>query len=41
MLNELQIHGRDIARTVRTRWPVPAREAALFFDLFLLKRSHG
>ena len=36
LLNELQIHGRDIARALRTRWIVPPQEAALFFELFLV-----
>lgn len=36
MLNELQIHGRDIARAVRAPWKVPPQEAAPFFDLFLV-----
>jgi hypothetical protein len=39
LLNELLIHGRDIARAIparRTRWPIPAPQAALFFELFLV-----
>jgi hypothetical protein len=36
LLNELQIHGRDIARAARAEWRVPARDAAHFFDLFLV-----
>ncbi|MFG3442781.1 maleylpyruvate isomerase N-terminal domain-containing protein [Nonomuraea sp. NPDC047897] len=40
LLNELQIHGRDIARTVRARWPVPPREAGMFFELFLIGVTH-
>lgn len=40
LLNELHIHGRDIARAVRVPWAVPAHEAALFFDLFLVGVTH-
>jgi hypothetical protein len=36
LLNEFQIHGRDIARAIRSPWRVPSAEAALFFDLFLI-----
>ena len=36
MVNELQIHGRDVARAVGAAWPVAPAEAALFFELFLL-----
>lgn len=36
LLNELQIHGRDIARSTRSPWTVPAREAAPFFESFLV-----
>jgi hypothetical protein len=35
-LNEFQIHGRDIARAARVEWCVSARDAAHFFDLFLV-----
>ncbi|MET7459380.1 hypothetical protein [Nonomuraea sp. NPDC005501] len=40
LLNELQIHGRDIARPVGARWWVPRQEAALFFELFLVGVIH-
>lgn len=40
LLNELQIHGRDIARAVRSHWPVPRQEAAMFFELFLVGVIH-
>ncbi|SNS64767.1 maleylpyruvate isomerase N-terminal domain-containing protein [Actinomadura mexicana] len=36
LLNELQIHGRDMARPMRRRWDVPPREAAPFFEMFLV-----
>ncbi|YCK32746.1 maleylpyruvate isomerase N-terminal domain-containing protein [Actinomadura sp. ATCC 39365] len=36
LLNELLLHGWDIARATRTPWSVPARDAGLFFDLFLI-----
>lgn len=36
LLNEFQIHGRDIARAAGAQWRVPAPEAAHFFDLFLV-----
>lgn len=34
MVNELLIHGNDIARAVKVPWAMPAQDAALFFDLF-------
>lgn len=36
LLNELSIHGRDIARTVHARWGTPPTDAATFIDLFVL-----
>ncbi|XVV06086.1 maleylpyruvate isomerase family mycothiol-dependent enzyme [Actinosynnema sp. CA-248983] len=36
LVNELLVHGWDIARGVRASWPMPAREAAPFFDLFVV-----
>ena len=36
LVNELQIHGRDIARATGVRWEVSPADAALFFELFLL-----
>lgn len=36
LLNELQIHGRDIARATGRPWRVPPEEAAPFIDLFLV-----
>jgi len=44
MLNELHIHGRDIARALRLPWPVQAAEAGLFWELFfigMLRHSYG
>ncbi|MEW9552923.1 hypothetical protein [Nonomuraea sp. NPDC050783] len=40
LLNELQIHGRDVARAAGARWRVPPREAAPFFELFLVGVTH-
>ncbi|MEU4443549.1 maleylpyruvate isomerase family mycothiol-dependent enzyme [Actinosynnema sp. NPDC050801] len=36
LVNELLIHGWDIARAVGTPWSIPSREAAPFFDLFII-----
>lgn len=36
LVNELMVHGWDIARALRAPWPMPAREAAPFFDLFVV-----
>jgi len=41
MLNELLIHGDDIARATGARWAMPAADAALFFDLFLIGLASG
>ncbi|WP_412538027.1 SCP2 sterol-binding domain-containing protein [Longispora sp. K20-0274] len=44
LVNELLVHGRDIARAVRAPWTVGDREAAMFFELFLvgmLRHDHG
>ncbi|MFU8852209.1 hypothetical protein ACNAW0_14675 [Micromonospora sp. SL1-18] len=42
LLNELHIHGRDIARAGRTPWEVRPEDAALFFELFLVGLTrHG
>jgi hypothetical protein len=35
LLNELLVHGREIARAARKAWDIPPRLAGLFFDLFL------
>ncbi|MFC4081406.1 maleylpyruvate isomerase N-terminal domain-containing protein [Amycolatopsis samaneae] len=36
LLNELLIHGLDIARAIGVPWPIRAVDEALFFDLFLV-----
>ncbi|MEU8266427.1 maleylpyruvate isomerase N-terminal domain-containing protein [Sphaerisporangium sp. NPDC049002] len=41
LVNELLVHGWDIASVTRTRWVMPPREAALFFDLFLVGMIQG
>jgi uncharacterized protein (TIGR03083 family) len=44
LVNELQIHGRDIARATGTPWPVPPADAALFFEVFfveLIRHGYG
>ncbi|MGK5550585.1 maleylpyruvate isomerase N-terminal domain-containing protein [Actinomadura kijaniata] len=40
LTNELNVHGRDIARAARLPWTIPPRDAALFFELFLLGVMH-
>jgi uncharacterized protein (TIGR03083 family) len=41
LVNELLIHGDDIARAVKTPWAMSSRDAALFFDLFYVALAHG
>jgi uncharacterized protein (TIGR03083 family) len=41
MVNELLIHGNDIARAVKVPWAMPAEDAALFFDLFYVGLANG
>jgi hypothetical protein len=36
LVNELLVHGHDIARAAHTPWPIPPHEAATFFDLFVV-----
>lgn len=36
LVNELHIHGWDIARALKLPWTIPPADAALFFDLFLV-----
>ncbi|MFI0366880.1 maleylpyruvate isomerase N-terminal domain-containing protein [Actinomadura sp. 1N219] len=40
LVNEFQIHGRDVALAAGSPWVVPPEEAGLFFDLFLLGVTH-
>ena len=35
LVNEMLIHGLDIARAARRPWPIPAAHEALFLELFL------
>ncbi|OLZ51487.1 hypothetical protein BS329_16015 [Amycolatopsis coloradensis] len=42
LVNELQIHGWDIAKAVKLPWTIPPGDAALFFELFLVGvLTHG
>ena len=41
MVNELLIHGDDVARAVKVRWAMPPEDAALFFDLFYVGLASG
>jgi hypothetical protein len=41
MVNELLIHGNDIASAVKVPWAMPAPDAALFFDLFYVGLANG
>jgi hypothetical protein len=41
MVNELLIHGNDIARVVKMPWAMPPEDAALFFDLFYVGLVSG
>ncbi|MEV0459907.1 maleylpyruvate isomerase N-terminal domain-containing protein [Catellatospora methionotrophica] len=41
MINELVVHGWDIARATRTPWPMDPLLAGQFFDLFLLGVTRG
>jgi uncharacterized protein (TIGR03083 family) len=41
MVNELLIHGNDIARAVKAPWAMPPEDAALFFDLFYVGLASG
>ncbi len=35
LVNEMLLHGLDIARALRRPWPIPARYEAMFLELFL------
>jgi hypothetical protein len=41
LLNELLIHGRDIARATRARWVYPPQDAAMALELFLFGLLNG
>ncbi|WP_173159967.1 hypothetical protein [Phytohabitans suffuscus] len=44
LVNELLIHGLDVARVVGVPWEVPSRDAGLFFDLLMVgvaRNGHG
>lgn len=41
MVNELLIHGNDIARAIKVPWAMPPEDAALFFDLFYVGLLSG
>lgn len=41
MVNELLIHGNDIARAVKVPWAMPPEDAALVFDLFYVGLVSG
>lgn len=44
LINELRVHGWDMARAAGEPWPIARADAALFVDLFLvgiLERGHG
>jgi uncharacterized protein (TIGR03083 family) len=41
MVNELLIHGDDIARAVKVPWAMSPEDAALFFDLFYIGLASG
>ena len=36
LVNELLIHGRDVARATRSRWDMEPRDAATFLEMFVL-----
>jgi hypothetical protein len=36
LVNELLVHGWDIARVLRVPWPMPEEHAALYWELFFL-----
>jgi uncharacterized protein (TIGR03083 family) len=41
LLNELHLHGHDIATAAGTRWDVPQRDAAMSFEMFLVTMLRG
>jgi hypothetical protein len=36
LLNELLLHGHDLARTTGTRWTIASEDAAYFFEMFMV-----
>jgi hypothetical protein len=41
LVNELLIHGNDIASAAKVPWAMPAEDAGLFFDLFYVGLASG
>ncbi|HEX2317083.1 MAG TPA: maleylpyruvate isomerase N-terminal domain-containing protein [Thermomonospora sp.] len=42
LLNEIHLHGRDIARAARLPWEIPPADIGLFFELFVIGMTrHG
>src|SRR6185437_6136866 len=41
MVNEMLIHGSDIARAVKVPWAMPQADAALFFEIFYMGLASG
>jgi hypothetical protein len=41
LLNELHLHGRDIATATGTRWVMPQQDAAMSFEMFLVAMLRG
>lgn len=41
LLNELHLHGRDIAGATGTRWATPQPDAAMSFEMFLVTLLRG
>lgn len=41
LLNELLLHGRDIAGAVGAPWAIPQRDAAMAFEMFLVTLLSG
>jgi uncharacterized protein (TIGR03083 family) len=41
LVNELLIHGDDVARAVHVPWEIPPQDAAYFFELFFVGLARG
>lgn len=41
LLNELLIHGYDLARTTGTPWTIAPQDAAYFFEMFMVGLAHN